>query len=78
MTLKVLDANDPENLLVDPPKPDWLLEQEAESVKDDKENKKKSRWGKKKKDEAKSADETSEGEASGKDVDAQDAASEEN
>ena len=45
---------------------------------DDKENKKKSRWGKKKKDEAKSADETSEGEASGKDVDAQDAASEEN
>ena len=79
MTLKVLDANDPENLLVDPPKPDWLLEQEAENAKDDKENKKKSRWGKKKKDEAKSADAKSEeGEASNKDVDTETASTEEN
>jgi len=60
MTLKVLDVNDPETLLVDPPKPDWLKEQEAENAKAvaDK-NKKKSRWGKKKKDAAKPSDDQS-------------------
>ncbi|MDB2438516.1 efflux RND transporter periplasmic adaptor subunit [Hellea sp.] len=46
MTLKVLDANDPTNVLVDPPEPEWMkkkaADQEAEKAK------KKSRWGKKK------------------------------
>ena len=71
MTLKVLDANNPENLLVDPPKPDWLKEQEAENAKDEKENKKKNRWGKKKKDEATSDDDKSaDKDASGDDTEA--------
>lgn len=54
LTLKVLDANDPTIVLVDPPKPEWMkkkaAEQEAEK------NKKKSRWGKKKDDGEKKAE----------------------
>ena len=55
MTLKVLDVNNPETVLVDPPKPDWMKKKEAADAKtaetsenDDK--KKDKRWGKKKKD----------------------------
>ena len=54
LTLKVLDANDPTIVLVDPPEPEWMkkktAEQEAEK------NKKKSRWGKKKDDGEKKAE----------------------
>ncbi|GGX71706.1 MexE family multidrug efflux RND transporter periplasmic adaptor subunit [Litorimonas cladophorae] len=50
ITLKVLDVNDPENVLVDPPKPDWMVEAEAEDAADAKasegDKKKKRRWGK--------------------------------
>lgn len=49
MTLKVLDINSPETVLVDPPKPDWLKKAEAEekaaddaAKTDDKKKKKKS------------------------------------
>lgn len=60
MTLKVLDVNDPENVLVDPPKPDWMLEAEAEAAKEEGADKKEKRgWGKKKKDDDKSNDDTS-------------------
>ncbi len=58
MTLKVLDVNDPENVLVDPPKPNWMKEQDAEkaSEKSEGDKKEKRRWGKKKdEDETKSA-----------------------
>ncbi len=47
ITLKVLDANNPEKVLVDPPKPDWMTKQNAEDGGDDKKKKKKRRWGKK-------------------------------
>lgn len=56
MTLKVLDVNDPEKVLVDPPKPDWMKkleadeEKTAEAVGKDGDKKEKRRWGKKKKD----------------------------
>ena len=54
MTLKVLDVNDPNVVLVDPPKPDWKKEDEAEeaAAKKGGDKKEKRRWGKKKKDEA--------------------------
>jgi len=48
MTLKALDVNNPSNVLVDPPKPDWLKEKEAAEAKGKDETKKKRRWGKKK------------------------------
>jgi len=54
MDLKVYDINEPSKILVDPPKPDWLKRQEADS--DNKDKKKKSRWGKKKKDVDKTAE----------------------
>lgn len=61
MTLKVLDVNDPETVLVDPPKPDWMKKMEGEEkdsdaaeAKDD-DKKEKRRWGRKKKDEAETA-----------------------
>ena len=51
MTLKVLDVKNPDTVLVDPPKPDWLKKKEAADAKGgDKDKKKKSRWSKKKKD----------------------------
>jgi len=80
MTLKVLDANNPDELLVDPPKPDWMKKQEAENAKEDGEKtKKKSRWGKKKKDDAESAEGSSdETEASENDATQSDTATEEN
>lgn len=60
MTLKVLDVNDPDVVLVDPPKPDWMKKMEAEendgesSKGKEAENKKeKRRWGKKKKEDEK-------------------------
>ena len=34
MTLKVLDVNDPDTVLVDPPKPDWMKKAEADDAKD--------------------------------------------
>ena len=44
MTLKVLDINDPKNVLVDPPKPQWLVEKEkAEAEGSDKKKKRKKR-----------------------------------
>jgi len=48
MTLKVLDANDPKVVLVDPPEPEWMKKMKAKEA-DDGKKKKKSRWGKKKK-----------------------------
>ena len=50
ITLKVLDANDPNVVLVDPPKPDWQKEEDA------KEEGGKSSAKKKKKNSAKSSD----------------------
>jgi len=50
MTLKVLDANDPKVVLVDPPEPEWMKKMKAKEVTEGKKKKKKSRWGKKKKD----------------------------
>ena len=51
ITLKVLDVNDPETVLVDPPKPDWMKKMEADAKKAEGDGKKeKRRWGKKKKD----------------------------
>lgn len=62
MTLKVLDVNDPETVLVEPPKPDWMKKRDAEEGKADadgdaKDKKEKRRWGKKKKDEKAADDE---------------------
>ncbi len=62
MTLKVLDVNNPETVLVDPPKPDWMKKMEADKDKSDAgdtkadDKKEKRRWGKKKKEEEKSED----------------------
>ena len=57
ITLKVLDVNDPNVVLVDPPKPDWMKEQDAENAAEKKaaekkagDKKEKRRCGKKKKD----------------------------
>lgn len=50
MTLKVLDANDPKTVLVEPPKPDWLKkkeEAEAKAKAEGGKKKKRRRWGKK-------------------------------
>ena len=54
MTLKVLDVNDPNIVLVDPPKPEWMKEQEAEEAAEEKagDKKEKRRWGKKKEDDS--------------------------
>lgn len=48
MTLKVLDANDPSIVLVDPPEPEWMKKAKEKKAE---EGEKKSRWGKKKSDE---------------------------
>jgi RND family efflux transporter MFP subunit len=58
MTLKVLDVNDPETVLVDPPKPDWMKQQDAENAEAEKgqEKKKKGRRGKEKTEETKPAE----------------------
>ena len=48
MTLRALDVNNPDNILVDPPKPDWMKKLEAnkedksKETKSKKKNKKKS------------------------------------
>ena len=47
MTLKVLDANDPTKVLVDPPEPEWMKKMKAGQ--NDKKKKKRG-WGRKKKD----------------------------
>ena len=83
MTLKVLDINDPNKVLVDPPKPDWMVKQDAEKAKEAEERrnkKKKSRWGRKKKeDKTKTADDASaDTETSGEDVGKSNTAKEEN
>ncbi|MEP4050847.1 MAG: efflux RND transporter periplasmic adaptor subunit [Litorimonas sp.] len=70
MTLKVLDVNDPDVVLVDPPKPDWMKKMEAgekdgeKSAEKTGDKKEKRRWGKKKKDDEKSdaKDDANEGE----------------
>lgn len=50
MTLKVLDANNPKTVLVDPPKPEWLKKKEEKEAKAKTEKGEKKRgWGKKKK-----------------------------
>ncbi len=56
LTLKVLDASDPNTVLVDPPKPDWAKKAAADGEASDKkgDKKEKRRWGKKNKDDAKS------------------------
>ena len=58
ITLKVLDVNDPDVVLVDPPKPDWLVKAEAEAASEEKtgDKKEKRRWGKKKKDDGDAED----------------------
>lgn len=49
--LKVLDVNDPATILVEPPKPDWLIAKEkAEAARGDDKTKKTRRWGKKSSD----------------------------
>lgn len=64
MTLKVLDVNDPDTVLVDPPKPDWMKKLEAEKKDEgeangkDGDKKEKRQWGKKKKEGDTSEDET--------------------
>ena len=85
MTLKVLDVNDPEKVLVDPPKPDWMKKMEAADKDGDASDKKKGdkkekrRWGKKKKDEDKSDDKSDdEEEASGDAPDADETSAGEN
>ena len=71
MTLKVLDVNDTEKVLVDPPEPDWMKKMESTDEDDETSDKTKSdkkekrRWGKKKKDEKKADTETDEKETSG-------------
>jgi len=53
ITLKVLDINDPEKVLVDPPKPEWQKKAESggdAKADDAKKKKKKRRWGKKSQD----------------------------
>ncbi len=85
MTLKVLDVNDPETVLVDPPKPDWMKEQEADE-KDESasearsgDKKEKRRWGKKKKEDEKPEDaKTDDEESSDKTTDADDGSAGEN
>lgn len=52
MTLKVLDANDPKTVLVDPPEPEWMKKMKEDEGKDDK----KSRDKKKKGDEDKKSE----------------------
>lgn len=47
MTLKVLDVNDPNVILVDPPEPEWMKKMKEKKTS---EGEKKRRWGKKKKD----------------------------
>ena len=56
LTLKVLDASDPNTVLVDPPKPDWAKQGAAEGESSEKTGDKKEKrgWGKKKNDEAQS------------------------
>jgi len=83
MTLKVLDVNNPENVLVDPPKPDWMKKAEADGdeAKGDKKaeggEKKEGRWGKKSDD--KDDEKPSEDMSSGDDAKASDdSAKEEN
>ena len=53
LTLKVLDANDPTIVLVDPPEPEWMKKKAAEQ---EAEKNKKNRWGKKKDDGEKKAE----------------------
>ena len=53
MTLKVLDVNDPNVVLVDPPEPEWMKKMKEKEAS---EGKKKSRWGKKKDDSDKQAE----------------------
>lgn len=84
MTLKVLDVNDPEIVLVDPPKPDWMKKAEADEKNEESSDKKKGdkkekrRWGKKKTDEDKSDDDGDEKEVSGDAPDADEASAGEN
>lgn len=61
MTLKVIDANDPTKIIVDPPEPEWMKKKKAAEA-ENKKKKKKSRWGRKKDETAKAntADETRE------------------
>lgn len=74
MTLKVLDVNDPEVILVDPPKPDWMKKLEADEAKAESEGdegadkKEKRRWGKKKKEDDKPDDNETAGEEASEDA----------
>ncbi len=63
ITLKVLDVNDPENVLVDPPKPDWMKKAEAKAEGEAKDDgkKKKRRWGKKPDADSKASDDDADG-----------------
>ena len=60
LTLKVLDVNDPNVVLVDPPKPDWLKEQEAKSEDEDKDKDKDTKKGDVKSDDTSSKDDETE------------------
>jgi len=76
ITLKVLDVNDPDVVLVEPPKPDWLKNSEGEEGSEDKagEKKERRRWGKKKddKDEKDEKNEKSEASDAGSDSSGED------
>lgn len=80
MTLKVLDVRDPENVLVDPPKPEWMLKEEDEESagEGDAKPKKKRRWGKKSDEDVDSSDDESKPEAEASDAEMDDKKTEEN
>ena len=50
LKFKVLDANDPSKVIIEPPKPDWMKKKEEEDAKAEKEPKKTGWFGRKKKD----------------------------
>lgn len=53
LKFKVLDANDPSKVIIEPPKPEWMKKKEEADAKADEEPKKKGWFGRKKKDEEK-------------------------
>ena len=61
LKFKVLDANDPSKVLIEPPKPEWMKKKEADEAADAKKEPEKRGWfGRKKKDETKKSEGESE------------------
>ncbi len=52
LKFKVLDANDPSKVIIEPPKPDWMKKKEADEAAGEKEPEKKGWFGRKKKDDS--------------------------